>query len=96
MFLPADRDTGDTHGTMGLTNLEYAPLAEIMGRVPRSSSEVFNCAAPDTGNIEVLAKFGSEAQKKQWLAPLLAGDIRSGLPHDRAAGRLFRRHPDVE
>ena len=75
LFMPASH--GQTAGA-GLTNLEYAPLAEITGRVPWSP-EVFNCSAPDTGNMEVFAQYGTDAQKAQWLAPLLAGKIRSAF-----------------
>jgi acyl-CoA dehydrogenase len=63
----------------GLTNLQYAPLAEITGHSPRLAPEALNCAAPDTGNMELLAEFGSGQQRQQWLTPLLAGEIRSAF-----------------
>jgi acyl-CoA dehydrogenase len=72
LFLPGD------HGA-GLTNLQYAPLAEITGRSGHLAPALLNCAAPDTGNMEVLAQFGTDLQKKEWLEPLLAGEIRSSF-----------------
>src|SRR6202165_2160199 len=71
LFLPGD------HGA-GISNLEYAPLAEIMGRISWAS-EIFNCSAPDTGNMEVLSLYSTSAQKKRWLEPLLRGEIRSAF-----------------
>ena len=72
LFLPQS-----SHGA-GLTNLEYAPLAELMGRQPWSS-EVFNCSAPDTGNMETIERYGKQEHKDRWLAPLLRGEIRSAF-----------------
>jgi hypothetical protein len=108
LFLPDLRD--DEPGTR-LSNLEYAPLAEIMGRVPWAS-EVFNCSAPDTGNIELLHLAATPEQARQWMAPLLEGTIRSLLcdvgarrglvgphqhlhPHPARRRRLCDQRPQV-
>ncbi|PWI41849.1 acyl-CoA dehydrogenase family protein [Streptomyces sp. ICBB 8177] len=72
LFLPGENGAG-------LTNLQYAPLAEITGRSPHLAPPALNCAAPDTGNMEVLNEFGSEAQRERWLRPLLEGEIRSAF-----------------
>jgi acyl-CoA dehydrogenase len=77
LFLPGEE--GRKHGAPGLTNLQYAPLAEISGRSGHLAPAVMNCAAPDTGNMEVLAMFGTPEQQERWLRPLMAAEIRSAF-----------------
>ncbi|MDO8279629.1 MAG: acyl-CoA dehydrogenase family protein [Burkholderiaceae bacterium] len=78
LWLPVDSAEASGYSGAGLTNQEYAPLAEIMGRV-QWASEVFNCSAPDTGNMETIARYGSAEHKERWLRPLLEGKIRSAF-----------------
>ncbi len=75
-FLPVNRDFPHGFGAK-MTNLDYAPLCEMTGRFPHLAPEVFNCSAPDTGNMEVLAMHGTKEQQEKWLKPLLEGEIRS-------------------
>ena len=78
MFMPPSEHEDDEFRGAGLSNLEYAPLAEEMGHIGWAS-EVFNCSAPDTGNMEVLMRYGSKENKRQWLRPLMEGEIRSAF-----------------
>ncbi len=78
MFLPPSSYEDDEFRGAGLSNLEYAALAEVMGRIGWAS-EVFNCSAPDTGNVEVPLRYGTKEQKRLWLRPLMAGEIRSAF-----------------
>src|SRR5205814_374774 len=79
MFMPPSAHEDDEFRGAGLSNLEYAPLAEEMGHIGWAS-EVFNCSAPDTGNMEVLMRYGSKEHKRKWLRPLMDGEIRSAFP----------------
>ena len=76
LFLPKEHHERHGYGA-GLTNLQYAPLAELTGRSPALAPEAVNSAAPDTGNMELLSLFGTDQQRAEWLEPLLAGEIRS-------------------
>ena len=87
LFLPRTHE----HGA-GLTNLQYAPLAEITGRNPWIAPEAINCSAPDTGNMELLSLFGTPEQQERWLEPMLEGDGALGVLDDRARGGVLGRH----
>ena len=89
LFLPGG--DGGENGGAGLTNLQYAPVAEVTGWSPRLAPAAFNCAAPDTGNMEVLNDFGTPAQKAAWLEPLLDAAHPLGVLHDRARRGVVRR-----
>ena len=85
LFLP------DAERGAGLTNLQYAPLAEITGRSPQVAPEALNCAAPDTGNMELLHVHGTPEQQRRWLLPLLEAEIRSATRTDGMRSRDFSR-----
>jgi alkylation response protein AidB-like acyl-CoA dehydrogenase len=90
LFLPLDTDKGRFGA--GYTNLEYAVMAEMTGH-SIIAPEIFNCGAPDTGNMEVLARYGTPEQQREWLTPLLNGDIRSCFA---MTGKLHRKSRNVE
>src|SRR5260370_22423722 len=85
MFMPPSQHEDDEFRGAGLTNLEYALLSEEMGHISWAS-EVFNCSAPDTGNMEVLMRYGTKEHKRKWLRPLMDGEIRSAFLMTEPAG----------
>jgi alkylation response protein AidB-like acyl-CoA dehydrogenase len=94
MFMPPSSHEDDEFHGAGLSNLEYALLSEEMGHISWAS-EVFNCSAPDTGNMEVFIRYGTKEQKRKWLRPLMGGEIRSAFQHSkpgRGGADLLRRH----
>jgi len=97
MFMPPSSHEDDEFRGAGLSNLEYAPLAEQMGHIGWAS-EVFNCSAPDTGNMEVLMRYGSKEHKRKWLRPLMDGEIRyaTDVPQTRRrdCGHTYAHKPD--
>ena len=94
MFMPPSSHEDNEFRGAGLTNLEYASLAEEMGRISWAS-EVFNCSAPDTGNMEVLIRYGNKEQKRQWLRPLMDGEVYSAEPELYEWGIGGFRHDDT-
>ena len=95
MFMPPSDHDDEYFRSVGLTNVEYAPIAELMGRVS-FASEVFNCMAPDTGNMEVLHRYGTAEQKRRFMVPLVNGETRSAFLMTEPGRRIFRcpQYPD--